>query len=117
LALLQGLPEREQRGLEWRQIVFDRPPNDRSVDALVVVPQNVADAGNILPADILVLRFLVAAEMTAGFRNDLDATLDCRAQQPRALVVAKGFSGKRLFDSTMLSSMSWMRSKGERIAI
>jgi hypothetical protein len=49
---------------------------------LIVVPQDVAYAGNILPAHILVLRFQVTTEVTAGFGNNFDATLDRRAQQP-----------------------------------
>jgi hypothetical protein len=58
---------KEQRLLERRQIVFDRPPDNRGINALVVVPQNVADTGDIRPAHGLVLRFQVAAEVATGF--------------------------------------------------
>jgi len=82
LELFQRLPEREQRLLEWWQIVFDCFPDNRGVNALIVVPQNVAYSGDIFPAHVLVLGFQVTAEMPAGFRNNLDAALDRRAQQP-----------------------------------
>jgi hypothetical protein len=65
----------------------------------------------------VVLRFQIAIKMTTGFGNHLDATFDSRAQQPGTLVVTEGFAGDALLDPSMLSSMSWIRSKGERDAI
>jgi hypothetical protein len=66
ISLFQGRSEREQCRFERRQIVFDGLPNDRGINALIVVPQDVAYPGDILPANILVLRFRVGAEMAAG---------------------------------------------------
>jgi hypothetical protein len=62
------------------------------------MPQDVADTGNILPANFLMLRFQLAPKMTAGFRDNLYSALDRGTQQPGALVITKRFSGKRLLD-------------------
>jgi len=86
--------------LERRQIVLYCLPDDRGVNALVVVAQDVANAGKVLPADILMLRFQIAAEMAAGFRNNFYSTLDRGAQQPRALVVTDRLASKRFVDAT-----------------
>lgn len=56
--------------LELRQVVFDRSPDDLAVHTLVVVTQNVTDAGNVLPSNILVGRFQLMTKVPARLRND-----------------------------------------------
>jgi hypothetical protein len=55
----------EQRLLEWRQIVLNGSPDNRSVNALKFVPQNDANAGNIFPAHIPMFCFQIATDMAA----------------------------------------------------
>lgn len=66
-ALFQGLAKLKQRNLERRQIVLHGFPDNRGVDTRIIVPQNIAYSGNILPTNILVLGFQVAAKMPTGF--------------------------------------------------
>jgi hypothetical protein len=84
--------------LELRQVVFDRPPDDLAVHTLVVVTQNVTDAGNVLPSNILVGRFQLMTEVPARLRNDFDSPFDCRTQQPGLLKIEKGLVAERRLD-------------------
>jgi hypothetical protein len=54
---------RKQGFLERRQVVLHRSPDNLAVYTLIVVAQNVADAGNVLPTNILVGELKLAAEM------------------------------------------------------
>jgi hypothetical protein len=49
---------------------------------LIFVLENIADAGNILPSDFLMLRFQLTIQVTAGFGNYLDPALHRRTQHP-----------------------------------
>ena len=77
----------QQRFLECRQIVFHGVPDNLAVYPLILVAQDVADTGDVLPAHILVLRFELAAEVAAGFGNDFYTAL----HQPSLLPVGLEF--------------------------
>ena len=81
-ALFQRILEREQRCLQGWQVVLDGLPDDRRVNTLVFVPENVANACDILPPDIAVPNFQLIGEVTASFRDNLYSSLDCRTQNP-----------------------------------
>jgi hypothetical protein len=54
LILERGL-DGQQRFLERREIVLHGIPDNLAVDTLILMAQNVANAGNVFPADILML--------------------------------------------------------------
>jgi hypothetical protein len=50
-------------------------PDNLAVNSLIFVPQDVADAGDVPPADIFVLRLEFTAEVPAGFGNHFNTSL------------------------------------------
>src|SRR6267154_4574498 len=115
--ILERGPDCQQRLLERRQIVFHRVPDNLAIYPLILVAQDVADTGDVLPAHVLMLRFEFTAEVAASFGNHLDAALDSRPQNPGTFEIAKILARDSFFDPRMLSSMSWMRSRGDRAVI
>src|SRR5260370_458340 len=73
----------QQRFFEYREIVFHGVPDDLAVNPLIFVTQDVADAGDVLPADILVLRLEFTAEVAARFRNHLNTSAPAPNARPR----------------------------------
>jgi hypothetical protein len=63
-------------------VVFDGIPDNRLIDTLIFVSQDVADPGNVLPADVLVRGLDFPRYMPAGLGDDLDAPFDGGPQQP-----------------------------------
>src|SRR4029078_9106286 len=87
----------QQRFLERRQIVFHGVPDNLAVNPLILMSQDVANAGYVLPAHILMLRLKLAAEMTASFGNHFDATLDSGSQNPGTFEISERFCDVNFF--------------------
>jgi len=70
------LPVRGTHALEIKEIFVRQLPHDGSRDALVIVAQQVPDAGDLLPRNLQVAYLQVVGQVMTGFGNDLDAALD-----------------------------------------
>jgi hypothetical protein len=79
---LEGSFHLQEGLLERRKIIFHRPPDDLAIDTLIFMPQDIADACDVFPANVLVRRLQLAAKMPAGFRDNLNSSLHRRAQNP-----------------------------------
>ncbi len=75
------------------QVVDDEFPNDRRRHSLVVVSQDVADAGDLSPRDIAMPRFQLVRKTAAGLRYDFEASLH---QPPEPPIILERLEGKAL---------------------
>jgi hypothetical protein len=67
----------QQGLLKGWQVVLYRLPNDLAVNALILMPKDIADAGDVLPTNFLVRRLQLAGKMAAGLGNDFNPALHC----------------------------------------
>src|SRR5438874_584011 len=60
---------------KW-QIVSRHPPQHVRGDALILVPQDIADAGHLRPRNLWVAGLQLVAQMTAGLGDNFKASFD-----------------------------------------
>ena len=73
-------------GLEPLHVLFARIPQDCGIGLMVIVPENVADAGDGSPRDLRFVFLELSGKATAGFGKNLEVSFN---QLSRAPVRAK----------------------------